>query len=109
MKPVLDLPQQSEAMRGADERWREVMRVPDLSVGVYRLARGAEDTQEPHTEDEVYYVLSGRAVLRVGESDDPVGPGSLAYVPARAVHRFHDITDDLELLVFFAPAEGARG
>ena len=68
----------------------------------------SSDLQTPHTEDEIYYVLSGRAVLRVGDSEHPVGPGSIAYVPARAEHRFHDIVADLELLVVFAPAEGAR-
>jgi mannose-6-phosphate isomerase-like protein (cupin superfamily) len=108
MDNTIEVQRQAEEMRRAGERWREIMRVSDLSVGVYRLATGADDTQAPHTEDEVYYVLAGRGVLRIGESEHPVGPGSLAYVPARAEHRFHDITGDLELLVFFAPAEGAR-
>jgi len=105
---VLDVERQTEEMRRAGERWREIMRTSDLSVGVYRLAKGADDTQAPHTEDEVYYVLAGCGVLRIGGSDHPVGPGSLAFVPARVEHRFHDITADLELLVFFAPAEGSR-
>ena len=95
-------------MRRSGERWQETMRSSDLSVGIYRLAKGADDDQAPHTEDEVYYVLAGRGVLRIGDSEHPVGPGSVAYVPARADHRFHDIVEDLELLVFFAPAEGAR-
>jgi hypothetical protein len=30
------------------------------------------------------------------------------FVPAREEHRFHDITEDLAVLVFFAPAEGTR-
>jgi hypothetical protein len=30
-------------------------------------------------------------------------------VPAHEVHRFHDISEDLALLVFFGPAEGSRG
>lgn len=108
-KSVLDLQRHIGEMLRAGESWREVMRVSDLSVGVYRLAKGADDTQTPHTEDEVYYVLAGRGVLRIGESAHPVGPGSLAFVPARAEHRFQDITADLEMLVFFAPAEGSRG
>jgi mannose-6-phosphate isomerase-like protein (cupin superfamily) len=108
MEDVQDLHTQIGKMRRAGERWSEVMRSPDLSVGVYRLAKGSDDPQTPHTEDEIYYVLAGRGVLRIGESEHPVGPGSIAYVPARAVHRFHDVDADLELLVFFAPAEGSR-
>jgi hypothetical protein len=30
------------------------------------------------------------------------------FVPANEEHRFHDITEDLVLLVFFGPAYGSR-
>jgi mannose-6-phosphate isomerase-like protein (cupin superfamily) len=104
----IDLTRAVEEMRAGAESWREVFRVPDLSLGVYRLARGEADPQTPHTEDEIYYVLSGRGVLRVEERDLPLGPGEVAFVPARAEHRFHAVTEDLTLLVLFAPAEGSR-
>jgi mannose-6-phosphate isomerase-like protein (cupin superfamily) len=107
MEKMLDIPRLFEALRHSEDLWREIFRVPAMSLGVYRLAKGADDPQTPHTEDEAYYVLSGRGILRVGERDHPVGPGTLAFVPARAEHRFHDITEDLDLLVFFAPAEGS--
>ncbi|MCI0632944.1 MAG: dimethylsulfonioproprionate lyase family protein [Actinobacteria bacterium] len=83
----------------------EFLRVPDLSAGLYVLAAGADDPQSPHQEDEVYAVLSGRGAIRVGDGDRPVGPGSIVYVPAHAEHHFHSIEEELELLVFFAPAE----
>jgi len=104
----IDLPRAVEEMRAEGERWREVFRVPDLSLGVYRLARGETDPQTPHAEDEIYYVLSGRAVLRVGSREHALAPGEVAFVPARAEHRFHDVAEDLTLLVLFAPAEGTR-
>jgi cytidylate kinase len=92
------------------ERYRELLRAPALSLGLYRLPAGSLDEQQPHGEDEVYYTLSGRGRLRVGEADHAVEPGTLHFVAARAEHRFHSITEDLALLVFFAPAEGtARG
>jgi mannose-6-phosphate isomerase-like protein (cupin superfamily) len=78
-----------------------------LSVGLYRLAAGSQDRQQPHGEDEVYYAVSGRGRLRVGADDQAVEPGTVAFVGARVDHRFHDITEDLTLLVFFAPAEGS--
>jgi mannose-6-phosphate isomerase-like protein (cupin superfamily) len=85
----------------------EFLRAPALSAGVYRLPAGSRDAQEPHGEDEVYYAVAGRARLRVGTDDHPVEPGTVAFVAARVDHRFHDITEDLTLLVFFAPAEGS--
>jgi mannose-6-phosphate isomerase-like protein (cupin superfamily) len=83
----------------------EFLRVPDLSVGLYRLPAGGVDRQEPHTEDEIYYVLSGRAAILVGAENRDVSAGSLIYVPANVEHRFHSIAEHLQLLVVFAPAE----
>jgi mannose-6-phosphate isomerase-like protein (cupin superfamily) len=98
-------------LRAEQERagrpWREFLRAPSLSVGVYHLKAGQADPQQPHTEDEVYYVLGGKGRFRDGEESVAVGPGSLIFVPRSAVHRFYDITEDLTLLVFFAPPEGS--
>jgi mannose-6-phosphate isomerase-like protein (cupin superfamily) len=89
-------------------RYYEFLRKPDISTGLYVLAAGSEDPQQPHTEDEVYYVVSGRATVRVADEDRPVGPGSVVYVAATVPHRFHTIDEDLELLVIFAPAQHTR-
>lgn len=94
------------AAQGASGRlYHEFIRTHDLSVGLYVLSAGATDPQGPHTEDEVYYVISGRATIRVGEEDRAVGPGSTVFVGADVPHRFHDIEDELTVLVFFGPAE----
>ncbi len=98
-----------EARRVAGARlYEEFLSVPDLSVGLYVIEAGGIDPQSPHTEDELYYVISGRATITVGAEERPVGPGSLVFVAAREPHRFHDITERLEILVAFGPAEGSR-
>lgn len=89
--------------------YREFLRVPDLSAGLYVLERGATDPQSPHTEDELYFVVAGRAMVTVGEETRPVAAGSLVFVPATVAHRFEEIVERLEILVVFGPAEGARG
>jgi mannose-6-phosphate isomerase-like protein (cupin superfamily) len=95
-----------EAQRAAAGRpYLEFLRVPALSVGLYTLAAGAVDGQQPHTEDEVYVVMSGRARITVGDEVRDVGPGSVVYVAATVPHRFRDIAERLEVLVVFAPAE----
>jgi mannose-6-phosphate isomerase-like protein (cupin superfamily) len=83
----------------------EFLRVPSLSAGLYKLAAGAVDMQEPHTEDEVYYVISGRGFIQVDQESRPVEAGSLVFVKANIEHRFHTITEDLKVLVIFTPAE----
>jgi mannose-6-phosphate isomerase-like protein (cupin superfamily) len=97
---------QVDAERAAlGKLYLEFVRKPALSVGLYVLAAGSEDPRQPHTEDEVYHVVRGQATIRVGEEDQPVGPGSVVYVAAHVPHKFHTIEEDLEVLVFFAPAQ----
>jgi mannose-6-phosphate isomerase-like protein (cupin superfamily) len=93
--------------RQSGRLYHEFLRVPALSAGVYVLPAGGTDPQRPHTEDEVYYVLQGRGAIRVGDKDRPVQAGTIVFVPAGVEHRFHTIAEDLQLLVFFAPAEGS--
>jgi mannose-6-phosphate isomerase-like protein (cupin superfamily) len=98
-----------EAVRAASgQRYHEFLRVPDLSAGLYVLEAGATDPQSPHTEDELYYVVSGRSRVTVDDETREVGPGSLVFVAANVPHVFHDIDERLELLVVFGPAEGDR-
>jgi len=89
----------------------EVLKSDLLSVGVYILAAGATDGQKPHAEDEVYYAVRGSATLFAGGVEHPVREGTVLFVPARMEHRFHDIVEELVLVVFWAPPEGtvARG
>ena len=85
--------------------YAEVLRVQALSAGVYELSAGSDDQQKPHSEDEVYVVLRGRAKATVNGQTVVVATGSLLYVPARVPHHFHHIEEDLAVLVLFAPAE----
>jgi mannose-6-phosphate isomerase-like protein (cupin superfamily) len=86
----------------------EQLRVADLSVGTYSIPGDGIDDQVPHTEDEIYVITAGRAVLEAGGDSVPVGPGSVVYVAAGEEHRFTGVTEDLAAVVVFAPAEGAR-
>jgi mannose-6-phosphate isomerase-like protein (cupin superfamily) len=85
--------------------YREFLRVPSMSSGLYVLAAGATDAQLPHHEDEIYYVVRGRARFRAGDEDQEVSTGSVLFVAAEVEHRFYDIAEELAVLVFFAPPE----
>lgn len=105
MKSFHDLPTVSAERAHAGTFYREFLRLPSLSAGVYVLPAGRTDPQKPHKEDEVYYVVRGRAHMRVGSEEQVVKPGSVILVAAEVDHRFFDISEELEVLVFFAPAE----
>ena len=89
----------------SNKLYLEFLKVPNLSMGLYVLPAGGTDPQSPHTEDEVYYVVSGKAKIRVADEDRTVQAGSIVYVAKNVEHRFHLIEEELTVLVFFAPAE----
>lgn len=105
---VFDIEKMVSAFGDNAVKYREFLRSPAMSCGIYRLPVGSRDMQGAHDDDEVYYVLSGRARMRVGDEDRPVSPGDLLYVRATADHNFFEIEEDMTLLVFFANATRPR-
>lgn len=96
------------ARRARGTPYHEFISVPDLSGGLYVLEAGALDRQTPHTEDELYVVMSGRSRITVGDDVREVRPGTVVFVGAGVAHQFHDIEERLVLLVAFGPAEHSR-
>ncbi|WP_149179485.1 cupin domain-containing protein [Streptomyces sp. TRM49041] len=95
-----------EAERAANNgAYLQFLRERNVSVGLYALDAGQLDPQQPHKEDEVYFIVSGRASITVGTETEQVGRGSVVYVPAGEPHRFHHITEDLRVMVVFSPPE----
>ena len=85
----------------------EFLRVPAMSAGLYVLPIGAPDLQKPHKEDEIYYVIRGKARMRIGAEERLADEGSVIFVEAGREHHFFDIQQELVVLVVFAPAESA--
>jgi len=99
---VAELDQQRAA---SGKLYREFVRVPAMSAGLYVLPAGSTDPQRPHHEDEMYYVVRGKGRLRAGNEDQEVSAGSVLFVAAELEHHFYDVAEELAVLVFFAPAE----
>lgn len=95
-----------EAERAANNgAYLQFLKERNMSVGLYALDAGQTDSQQPHEQDEVYFVVSGHASVTVGTETTAVGRGSVVYVPARVPHKFHHISEDLRVLVVFSPPE----
>jgi mannose-6-phosphate isomerase-like protein (cupin superfamily) len=90
--------------REAGGPYHQFFEVPAMSAGIYILPAGGVDGQAPHVEDEIYYIISGRAHVQIGSSHYPVETGATIFVAREVEHRFHDIEEDLTILVIFAPA-----
>ena len=104
-----EMPELIVAAEAGRKPYHEFLRARDMSAGVYRLPVVGEDGQRPHGEDEVYFVLHGKGRVRVAGEERDVMPGSIVYVARNVAHKFHSITEDLTVLVIFAPAEHSSG
>jgi quercetin dioxygenase-like cupin family protein len=99
-------PEGLEELRLASSRaYLEFLREPSMSAGLYTLAAGGVDGQSPHNEDEIYIVMAGRSRFTAGEETRDAAPGDVIFVAAHVPHRFHDITEELRIIVLFAPPE----
>ena len=88
-----------------DRPFAELITRGTLRVGLY--APRGEDTQQPHDQDEVYVVMSGRGTFRNGPLSHPFQPGDVLFVPAGVRHVFEDFSDDLYAwVVFYGPPGG---
>ena len=99
---IFDLQKLKETVADAPVSYKEFLNVPAMHCGLYHLAKGSTDMQTPHDEDELYYVLEGKAQLKIGGDIQEVQPGSLLYIRASEEHAFFEIQEDMVLLVFFA-------
>jgi mannose-6-phosphate isomerase-like protein (cupin superfamily) len=86
----------------------ELFREGSMSGGVYLLPKDALDPQRPHSEDEMYYIISGKGRFKCADEDVEVGAGEVIFVGKGVEHRFHDITEDMTILVVFAPPEARK-
>jgi mannose-6-phosphate isomerase-like protein (cupin superfamily) len=105
MKHLFHIDNLAQERTAKGKPYLEFLRVPAMSAGVYVLPAGGTDLQKPHREDEMYYVVRGRARMKIGSEDAEVSAGSVIFVESEVEHRFYDIREELEILVFFAPAE----
>lgn len=76
-----------------------------LSVELY--APQGIDAQTPHTQDELYVIISGHGEFVNGEQRHPFGPGDVLFVPAGVEHRFEQFSSDFQTwVIFYGPAGG---
>ncbi len=89
----------------ATERWPDGVRfVEAFAKDGFELelyAPRGTDAQTPHARDELYIVVTGRATLDIAGVEHECTIGDALYVPARAPHRFTDISDDFATWAIF--------
>jgi mannose-6-phosphate isomerase-like protein (cupin superfamily) len=84
-----------------NEYFLNVFKSKGLDMGVLRLRKGETDTQEPHSFDEVYFVIEGTGHIEIEDKMKPVNRADFIFVPANVHHRFVVGNKDLIMLYFF--------
>lgn len=85
-----------------NEYFLNVFKSKGLEVGILRLRKGETDTQEPHSVDEVYFVIEGNGHIEIEDKMKPVNRADFIFVPANAHHRFIVGNKDLMVIYFFS-------
>ncbi len=74
----------------------------NLAAGILRLKPGEEDTQSPHDDDEIYYVVRGDGFLNIAGKDYHISEAKAYFVGKNIEHKFHGNKKELVVLYFFA-------
>lgn len=94
------------SLPNGDEPYVECCNRCTMSLGMY--APSGQDLQEPHDQDELYFVLSGSGIFIHGDSKSGFGTGDTLFVAAGVEHRFEDFTDDFTAWVVFWGVTGGE-
>lgn len=91
---------------GAGLSWRTLIsadRTPtgELSGGVCEILPGGELTLHRHPTLELYYFLEGEGVVRLGDREFAVKPGTTVSIPADAPHGIRN-SGSCTLKLFYA-------
>jgi mannose-6-phosphate isomerase-like protein (cupin superfamily) len=104
---LAQLPGKVTAQWPDGERFVVAMTHGTMSVEIY--APVGSDPQQPHRQDELYFIHSGSGSFRIGTASHPFEPGTCFFVPAGVEHRFEQFTPDFAAwVVFWGPEGGER-
>ena len=79
----------------------DFLQTKSINAGVLILKPKQKDTQEPHSLDEIYYIIKGEGCIQIGEKVHPFQSGMCIFVPSNTPHRFFDNNSKLVVLYFF--------
>ena len=84
-----------------EDYYVDFLNTKSFEAGIIRLRKDQEDTQSTHSVDEIYYVIEGEGLIRIGGENYEVHKGIVVFVPANTEHRFHRNIRDLIVLYVF--------
>lgn len=79
------------------------------SMSIEYFAPKDKDTQQPHLQDEIYIIASGKSNFICGKEYFDCEKGDVLFVPAGMEHRFENFSDDFATwVIFYGPRGGEK-
>jgi mannose-6-phosphate isomerase-like protein (cupin superfamily) len=78
------------------------------SMSIEYFAPKEIDIQQPHLQDEIYVIASGKSIFFCGGEYMDCEKGDLLFVPAGTIHRFEHFSDDFATWVIFYGPQGGE-
>ena len=82
-----------------DAQFAEVLNETSVTVEVGTYPTSAP--KNPHTEDEIYYIISGTGMIRVGDETYDIEAGDVVFVERGIEHDFFNIEEQITALTIF--------
>ena len=102
MKIEFNINKYIEDIKNSDNYFHTFLNRKNIAAGVLVLKPGEEDTQTPHDDDEVYFVIRGDGYLKINDKDYAVSEGMAYYVQKDIQHKFFGNKKELIVLYFFS-------
>ncbi len=102
MKIEFDTSKYIDEIKKSETYFHTFLNRKNIAAGILVLEPGDEDTQSPHDDDEVYYVLRGDGYLKINDKDYEVSEGKAFYVQKQIPHKFFGNKKELIALYFFS-------
>ena len=105
LKLEFNLKDNLDKIKKSDSYFHTFINRDSLAAGILMLKPGEEDTQEPHENDEVYFIISGNGFLKIKNNDYEISKDKLFFVGKDVPHYFHSNTKELKVLYFFGGSD----
>lgn len=90
-------------LRDEDFQFAEVLDRESVAIEIGRYPTAS--AKNPHTEDEIYYIISGSGMIRVGDETYDVEAGDVVFVDQGREHDFFNIAEEIVALTIFVGSE----
>lgn len=98
MEKLYELDNLLSELEDQGKYFKDFIGTDGIEAGIILLHPNEEDKQEPHSVDEVYYIIKGDGYIEINGKDHPIKQGIIIFVPAAAKHKFHHNSQDLVIL-----------